>query len=870
MAGLSVLEGEINFKYAILPVKILKFVLGTDFGEPFIHKRSYMQFDSDSFLEDEFPIITAIEENSGQDDELPREMPILTLKNTVLFPGVVIPITVGRDKSIQLVKDTYRQKDRRIGVVAQRNVDIEDPGPEDLYRIGTIARILKMIRMPDGSATIVIQGRQKFGIEEFTTLDPYFKANIDLLKEQPLPGDETEAMVRSLKEEAGRIIDLSPNLPSEAHIALDNIDGLDYLVHFIASNLNLDVAAKQEILAMQDLQEKCEVVLQYLSNELKVLELSEEIQTKVKFDLDKQQREYILRQQMRTIQDELGEGGPESEMEGLRKRAVEKQWPDEVQKVFEKELNRLGRLTPAMPDYAMVMNYVEWLLDLPWQEYAADNFDFKAVQKILDEDHFGLEKVKERIMEHLAVLKLQAGKKAPILCFYGPPGVGKTSLGKSIARAMDKEFIRISLGGARDEAEIRGHRRTYIGALPGRIVQGLKKASTSNPVFMLDEVDKVGNDFRGDPSSALLEVLDPEQNNSFRDNFLEVEYDLSRVMFICTANNLNTIHPALRDRMEIIEINGYSQEEKQEIAKRHLIPRLRKDHGLKASNLNISPKALKGVIEYYTRESGVRMLSQQIARLCRVAAKQIVLEDKEQVRVSEKNLEDLLGVKRFENEQYQQSEVPGVAIGLAWTMVGGEILFVESTLSPGNGKLSMTGQLGEVMKESATLAYTYLKSHASELGIPYEAFKRWDVHLHIPAGAIPKDGPSAGITLLTNLASLFTQRLVRPSLAMTGEITLRGKVLPVGGIKEKVLAARRAGIKHLILCDSNRKDVSEIKEEYLRGLKIHFVSSMREVLRLALEPRPVKDAVTLVPEKKEDDSATLTQVEQIRKIVGRA
>ena len=815
-------------------------------------------------------MITAIEEVTFQEEDLPDQIGILTLKNTVLFPGVVIPITVGRDKSIHLVKDTYRLKDRRIGVVAQRNIEVEDPGVEDLYYTGTVARILKMIRMPDGSVTIVIQGQQKFAIEDFTTLDPYFEARIRPLSDQAMPADESEAMARSLKEEAGRIIDLSPNLPSEAHIALDNIEGLSYLAHFIASNLNLEVPVKQEILEMENLQEKGELVLQYLSNELKVLELSEEIQTKVKFDLDKQQREYILRQQIRTIQDELGEGGPESEMEELRQRAEDKQWPEEVRKAFEKELTRLGRLTPAMPDYAMVMNYVEWLLDLPWQNYSPDTFEFKEVQKILDDDHYGLEKVKDRILEQLAVLKLQAGKKAPILCFYGPPGVGKTSLGKSIARAMDKEFIRISLGGARDEAEIRGHRRTYIGALPGRIVQGLKKASTSNPVFMLDEVDKVGNDFRGDPSSALLEVLDPEQNNTFRDNFLEVEYDLSRVMFICTANNLNTIHPALRDRMEIIEINGYSQEEKREIAKRHLIPRLRKEHGLKASNLNITPKALQKLIENYTRESGVRMLAQQVAALCRAAAKLIVMEDKKQVRVTEKNLSDLLGIKRFENEQYQKSEVPGVAIGLAWTMVGGEILFIESTLTPGSGKLSMTGQLGDVMKESASLAFTYLKSHAAELGIPYEVFKRWDVHLHIPAGAIPKDGPSAGITLLTALASLFSQRLVRPSLAMTGEITLRGKVLPVGGIKEKVLAARRAGIKHLILCEENRKDVSEIKEEYIQDLRIHYVSSMSEVFRLALEPRPIDSPMSLLPEKKEEDASMLTQVEQIRKIVGRA
>jgi ATP-dependent Lon protease len=830
-----------------------------------------MQFDSDHFLEEDLPMIATIEEEAIIEEELPPEIGILTLKNTVLFPGVVVPITVGRDKSIQLVKETYRRKDRRIGVVAQRNIQIEDPTVDDLYHQGTIARILKLIKMPDGSVTIVIQGRSKFEVNEFTATEPYFKAKITRLDEEYPPEDESKALIHSLKEEAGRIVDLSPNLPSEAHIALDNIDSLSFLIHFIASNLSIDVPGKQEILEINSLDEKGKLVLQYLGNELKVLELSEEIQIKVKLDLDKQQREYILRQQIRTIQDELGDDDPQSDVGTLHSRAEDKVWPPEVQRVFDKEMSRLSRLTPAMPDYAVVINYVEWLLDLPWENYSEDNFDFKQVQKVLDDDHYGLEKVKDRILEHLAVLKLKANKKAPILCFYGPPGVGKTSLGKSIARAMDKEFIRISLGGARDEAEIRGHRRTYIGALPGRIVQGLKKASTSNPVFMLDEIDKVGNDFRGDPSSALLEVLDPEQNNTFRDNFLEVEYDLSQVMFICTANSLSTIHPALRDRMEIIEINGYSQEEKTEIAKRHLIPQQRKDHGLKANQLTLSPKALQNLITNYTRESGVRMLAQQIASVCRGAAKRIVLDDQKQVRVSDKNLQDFLGVKRFENESYQTQDVPGVAIGLAWTSVGGEILFIESTLTPGNGKLSMTGQLGEVMKESVTLAYTYLRAHCNDFDIPYEVFKRWDVHLHIPAGAIPKDGPSAGVSLLTSLASLFSQRLVRPSLAMTGEITLRGKVLPVGGIKEKVLAAVRAGIKQVILCQDNEKDVSEIKADYLQDLTITYASNMAEVIHAALEDKPAPKALSLLPEKKgEDDPNALRQMEQIRNIVGRA
>ncbi|MEL6676944.1 MAG: endopeptidase La, partial [Bacteroidota bacterium] len=696
---------------------------------------TFFHFDQDNLFEEEIQISNQDEEQIMAEEDMPEEVGILTLKNTVLFPGVVIPITVGRDKSIRLVREVYRSSDRRLGVIAQRNMEIEDPSQKDLYDIGTLAQIHKMIKMPDGSVTIVIQGRSKFEVTSFTQEDPYFKAKISRLPDIHPSGDQVRALMYNLKEEASKIIDLSPSLPSEAKIALDNIDSLSFLTNFIASNLNLEVDEKQEILELDSLQTKAEFVLQYLSNELKVLELSEEIQTKVKTDLDKQQREYILRQQIRTIQDELGDGGFESDVEDLRARAKDKTWPDEVQKVFDKELIRLSRLTPAMPDYAVVINYLEWLLDLPWTNYSEDHFDFKKVQKILDDDHYGLEKVKERILEHLAVLKLKADKKAPILCFYGPPGVGKTSLGKSIARSLDKEFIRISLGGARDEAEIRGHRRTYIGAMPGRIIQGLKKASTSNPVFMLDEVDKLGNDFRGDPSSALLEVLDPEQNDTFRDNFLEVEYDLSRVMFICTANTLSTIHPALRDRMEIIEINGYSLEEKMEIAKRHLIPKARKEHGLQAKHMKISPKATRSVIENYTRESGVRMLSQKLSSLSRGVAKKIVLEEAKSVSISDKNLTEFLGVKRFENEAYQNLEVPGVAIGLAWTSVGGEILFIESTLTPGNGKLSMTGQLGAVMKESATLAYTYLRSNCKKFGIEYEVFQNWDVHLHIPAGA---------------------------------------------------------------------------------------------------------------------------------------
>ncbi|MEO0470088.1 MAG: endopeptidase La [Bacteroidota bacterium] len=827
--------------------------------------------ESEAFMDSDLTILEDAQLQEMNEEDIPEEVGILTLKNTVLFPGVVIPITVGRDKSIQLVKEAYRSKDRRIGVVAQTNMELEEPRSRDLYTTGTIAKILKLIKMPDGSVTIVIQGRARFKVVEYTQEIPYFKARIIRSVETPPLPDQSRALMLNLKEEAFKIIELSPNIPSEARIALENIYDLGFLTHFIASNLSLDVDEKQSILENDELLDKAELVLHHLGNELRVLELSEEIQTKVKTDLDKQQREYILRQQIRTIQDELGESGPENELEELRLRGEEKNWGDEVQKVFDKELNRLSRLTPAMPDYAVVMNYIDWLLELPWENYSEDEFDFKGVQKVLDDDHYGLEKVKERILEQLAVLKLKADRKAPILCFYGPPGVGKTSLGKSIARALNKEFVRISLGGARDEAEIRGHRRTYIGAMPGRIIQGLKKASTSNPVFMLDEIDKVGNDFRGDPASALLEVLDPEQNDTFRDNFLEVEYDLSGVMFICTANSLSTIHPALRDRMEIIEINGYSLEEKVEIARRHLIPKLRKDHGLKAANLSITPKAIQSVVQNYTRESGVRSLSKQLAALCRVSAKEIVLHDKKNIRVNDKNLTDFLGVKRFENEHYSKLDVPGVAIGLAWTSVGGEILFIESTLLPGRGRLSMTGKLGDVMKESAQLAFTYLKANCAKFGIDHRVFQHWDVHLHIPAGAIPKDGPSAGITILTSLASLFSQRLVKPSLAMTGEITLRGKVLPVGGIKEKVLAAVRAGIKHIIMCRENEKDVSEIKEEYIKNLSITYVSKMEDVLLHSLEKKSVARPLQLLPDSKEGDKhGAANSLEQIRKIVGRA
>ncbi len=821
---------------------------------------TFNSLENDFLIEGDLPDFEDDMNQQLPDEDLPEAISILALKNTVLFPGVVIPITVGRDKSIHLVKDAYYTEHRRIGVVTQKNTEVENPAPEDLYETGTIAKILKMIRMPDGTVTIVIQGRSKFQVEKYLTQEPYFKAQIHKIQDTTLEDEKVKAHMFHLKEKAYQIIDLSPNLPSEAKIALDNIDNLSFLINFISSNLNLEVEEKQAILEVVSLEEKSDLVLRHLNNELQVLEVSEEIQTRVRQDLDDQQREYILRQQIKAIQDELGEDGFQTEMEEFRTKAEGKTWSEEVQNIFDKELTRLSRLNPAMPEYAIVANYLERMLELPWENYAEENFKFKHVLEVLDEDHYGLEKVKDRILEQLAVLKLKADRKAPILCFYGPPGVGKTSLGKSIARALEKDFVRISLGGVHDEAEIRGHRKTYIGAMPGRIIQGLKRCDTSNPVFMLDEIDKVGNDHRGDPASALLEVLDPEQNNSFRDNFLEVEYDLSRIMFIATANTLSTIHPALLDRMEVIELNSYSLEEKMEIAKRHLIPQAKSDHGLSGKNLTISPAALRDIIEKYTREAGVRRLHQKISALCRGAAKEIVMHDKDQIRINTQNLKKFLGVPRFENERYKKVDAPGVAVGLAWTPVGGDILFIEATLTHGKGDLRLTGQLGDVMKESATLAYTYLRANCEKYGIPHEVFQHWNVHLHIPAGAIPKDGPSAGITMLTTLASLYTQRLVAADLAMTGEMTLRGKVLPVGGIKEKVLAAVRAGIKTLIMSRENEKDVSEIKASYLEGITFHYVEHADEVLKFALEGEKVAKPLNLLP------PSTSSKEEKIKRI----
>ncbi len=791
---------------------------------------------SETLIETEIPVLNDAEEKKLDMEELPEQLSILPLKNTVLFPGVVIPITVGRDKSIQLVKDAYAGKTRLIGVVAQKNMSIENPEPGDLFPTGTVANILKMLKMPDGSITAVIQGRSRFEVDSFVQQEPYLKASVKKVADVFPDSSAAKAMSISLKKEAMRVIELSPNLPTDANIALQNINSFRFLVNFISSHLNLSVLDKQGILETNNLLERAGKVLEYLNKELHVLELSEEIQSKVKTDLDKQQRDYILRQQIKAIQDELGEEGLEQEMDELKRRADKKSMSKTAREVFDKEWNRLQRLHPNSPEYAVAMNYLDWMLELPWYDFRKEEIDLAFARKVLDEDHYGLESVKDRILEYLAVLKLNGSQKAPILCFYGPPGVGKTSLGKSIASALKRDFVRMSLGGVRDEAEIRGHRRTYIGAMPGRILQGLKKAKTGNPVFMLDEIDKVGNDFRGDPSSALLEVLDPAQNNAFNDHFLEVDYDLSSIMFIATANSLDSIHPALRDRMELIEINGYTLEEKVQIAKQHLIPQQREAHGLKTNQLKISPGALKLLVENYTRESGVRNLNQKIARLCRVAAKEIVGNENDGAKVTEDNLKHYLGAARFDQDAWEKIEVPGVVIGLAWTQVGGDILYIESVKMPGTGKLTLTGQLGDVMKESATAAYTYLKSVAAKHNIPKEAFTEWDVHIHIPAGAVPKDGPSAGITLLTAITSLLTGRLVKSRMAMTGEITLRGKVLPVGGIKEKVLAAARAGIRQIIMCKENQKDVEEIKDDALKNLEFFYVERMDEVLTLALEP----------------------------------
>lgn len=797
-----------------------------------------VQEDSDDLIQ----MINPEQESDLRPEDLPGELSILPIKNTVLFPGVVIPITVGRQKSIKLVKKAY-QGNRIIGVVAQKNPQAEEPTVDDLYRTGTIARIIKMLVLPDGNTTIIIQGKNRFTIREFLQEDPFLTATIELLSEvtSNVKSKEAKALVQSLKDAALKILKLNPEIPQEAQVALENISSMSFLIHFLSSNLNVEVADKQKILETQNLIERGTVLLQFMMREIQMLEIKHEIQKKVHTDIDQQQRDYFLRQQIKVLQDELGYEGPDKEVEKLRKRAESKKWPEEVAEHFNREVDKLLRINPMAAEYPVAMNYVEFMLDLPWNEYTEDDFDLKRAKKILDQDHFGLEKVKNRILEYLAVLKLKQDMRGPILCLYGPPGVGKTSLGRSIARALKRKYVRMSLGGVHDEAEIRGHRKTYVGAMPGKILQNIKKAQSSNPVFILDEIDKVKSDFRGDPASALLEVLDPEQNNAFGDNYLEVDYDLSKVLFIATANSLDTIHPALRDRMEVIEITGYTLEEKTEIAMKHLIPKQLKEHGLKSSQVKFSRAAVAKIIDHYTRESGVRNLERKIGNIIRHVAKCVATEEPYDKVVTEETVRKVLGVEIFNEEVYQGNDIAGVVTGLAWTQVGGEILFVESSLSKGKGTLTISGQLGDVMKESAMAALSYLRSNAESLGIDHRMFQQYDLHIHIPAGAVPKDGPSAGITMLTSLASIYTQRKVKAKLAMTGEITLRGKVLPVGGIKEKILAAKRSGIKEIILSARNKRDIEEIEKQYLKGLHFHFVNTVDEVLSIALLKEKVKN-----------------------------
>ena len=787
--------------------------------------------DSADFL----PIMGDEKELLNDNMQIPDTLPILPLRNTVLFPGVIIPINIGRDKSLKLIKDSYRQS-ALIGVVAQKDTNTENPDINDLYQIGTVASILKILEMPDGTTTAIIQGKRRFLLEDILYDDPYHVGKISLKKEEGVPENDPEynAIAESLKDMASKIVKYSSHIPNEAGFALKNIESMLFLINFISSNTDVDYQNKQELLEIDNLKQRAIKLLEILSKQVSLLELKNDIQKKVKMDIDKQQREYFLHQQMKTIQDELGGNPTDEEIKELEELAETKEWNGNVREIFNKELNKLKRLNPSSPDYSVQSNYLREMLDLPWNHLSEDNLDLEHARQVLDADHFGLEKVKERILEYLAVLKLKADMKSPIVCLYGPPGVGKTSLGKSVARALNREFVRMSLGGLHDESEIRGHRKTYIGAMPGRILQSIKKAGTSNPVFILDEIDKVGNDFLGDPQSALLEVLDPEQNGSFHDNFLDIDYDLSKVMFIATANDLSTIAGPLRDRMEIIEVTGYLMEEKREIAKRHLIPKQLENHGITAGHVTIPDEIIDLIIEKYTRESGVRSLDMTIAKIMRHVARKVAMNKKFTITLDENKVKEYLGSPIFSREEYQGNELPGVVTGLAWTAVGGEILYIESSYSKGKGHLSLTGNLGEVMKESATLALEYIKSHAKEIGIDEKMFEENDIHVHVPAGAVPKDGPSAGITMVTALVSALTGRKVKKAIAMTGEITLRGKVLPVGGIREKILAAKRAEIKEIILCCENKKDIDDIKKEYLKGLKFHYVDHIKEVLETAL------------------------------------
>jgi ATP-dependent Lon protease len=804
---------------------------------------SLQDIDQDADL---IPLMTPEDEEEINREELPETLPILPLRNTVLFPGVVIPITAGRDTSIKLINEANNDS-KIIGVVAQKDEEVENPSAKDIYTTGVVARILRVLKMPDGNTTVIIQGKKRFEIDEIVKEEPYLTARIKEVPEArpEIDNKEFPAIIDSIKELALQIIKGSPNIPSEASFAIKNIESSSFLINFVSSNMNLAVEDKQKLLETNDLKDRALATLRHMNMEFQKLELKNDIQSKVQSDMSQQQREYFLHQQMKTIQEELGGVSHEDEIEEMKIRAKKKKWGEKVQKHFQKEISKMQRMNPQVAEYSIQRNYLDLFLDLPWNEFSKDKFDLKRAKRILDRDHYGLDDVKRRIIEYLAVLKLRNDMKSPILCLYGPPGVGKTSLGKSMAEALGREYVRVSLGGLRDEAEIRGHRKTYIGAMPGRIIQSLKKAGTSNPVFVLDEIDKLSMGHAGDPSSALLEVLDPEQNSEFHDNFLEMGFDLSKVMFVATANTLSTIQPALRDRMEIINVTGYTIEEKVEIAKQHLLPKQLKEHGLTKEHIKIAKPQLEKIVEGYTRESGVRGLEKQIAKMVRHAAKNIAMEEEYNVKVTNEDIIEVLGSPRLERDKYENNEVAGVVTGLAWTQVGGDILFIESILSKGKGNLNITGNLGKVMKESATIAMEYMKSNAEELGLDPTIFEKYNVHIHVPEGATPKDGPSAGITMLTSLVSLFTQRKVKKSIAMTGEITLRGKVLPVGGIKEKILAAKRARIKEIILCKENERDIKEIKEDYLKGLTFHYVNEMSEVIDLAITKEKVKNAKTL-------------------------
>lgn len=785
------------------------------------------------------PIVPLGEDEMDEQEkgELPVDIPIIALRNTVLFPNVVLPITVAREKSVKAINKAQKEG-KWIGVVAQKDGEKEDPSTNDIYHTGTVARIVKQIKMPDGNTTIFIMGRMRFKIEEFTQEEPYFAAKVQYMEDNfPKDDPQFDALIASLKEQSEHIAQLSPNLPNETSIVLKNIEHQSFLVHFISSNISAKLQEKQRLLEEDDVKSRAEKLLQLLQAELQLLELKNEITNKTKADIDKQQREYFLQQQLKSIREELGGEPNDREIKDLQKRAEEVKMTEDARELFRKNIEKLERMHPSTPDYSVIYNHLDLMLDLPWSTFTEDNYDLRRAQKILDHDHYGMDKIKDRILEYLAVLKLKGDMKSPILCFVGPPGIGKTSLGKSIASSINRKYVRLSLGGLHDESELRGHRKTYIGAMPGRIIQSLRKSKSANPVFILDEIDKVGKDFRGDPSSALLEVLDPEQNNSFYDNYLELEFDLSKVLFIATANNLGDIQPALRDRLEIIHLTGYSLEEKIEIGKRHLVPKQKEMHGLDKLKLKFSDKVLAKIIQEYTRESGVRELDRTIASMMRSIARKVAMEEKVALQVTEEQVEETLGKPKFINDLYVKSHTAGVAVGLAWTSVGGDILFIEAALSRGKGSMELTGNLGNVMKESAHTALTYLKAHALDYKIDPDVFDKNNVHVHVPEGAVPKDGPSAGITMLSALASAFTGRKLRSYLAMTGEITLRGQVLPVGGIKEKILAAKRAGIKEIILCRQNQKDVEEINKAYIKGVTFHYVSEMKEVLELALMKR---------------------------------